>query len=261
MPRREKSMSSTCRCTRDGNFTRSFGHHAPEAPKPSIGCASAGSTRATGRFCCAAVAVTVAGAVLAMCIDEHDATSTTTAPIRPARRTALRLRRRLVGCDAPLVPWPHAVDLDLEREAQNHSNQHDGAQDRDVLHGRVDHDRTDDVRDDEHFETEQDHPPEVLAQVPVSVPTAPKGDLTRETSERAEPPDDEDRRPDALDDVDDMGKEIAIRHRATLLSTRKCALEMGESFSEAHAGAMHVISGTSALRRGGRPPRDGRPGL
>jgi hypothetical protein len=27
--------------------------------------------RATGRFCCAAISVTVAGAELAMCIDEH----------------------------------------------------------------------------------------------------------------------------------------------------------------------------------------------
>jgi hypothetical protein len=71
-----------------------------------------------------------------------------------------------------------------------------------------------------HFEAEQDHPAEVLAQVPVGVPTAPKGDLTRETSERAESPEDEDRRPYNLDDVDDMGEEVAIRHRATLLSTR-----------------------------------------
>src|ERR1700704_1206533 len=79
-------MSSTCRCTRGGNLARSFGHHAPEAPNPSIRCAAPGSTRATGRFCCEAVAVTVAE--LARCIDESDATSATTAPTRPARRIA-----------------------------------------------------------------------------------------------------------------------------------------------------------------------------
>jgi hypothetical protein len=61
----------------------------------------------------------------------------------------------------------------------------------------------------------------------VGIPTAPNGDLTRETSERAESPDDQDRRPDTLDDIDDMGEELAVRHGATLVSTcSKSAVEM-----------------------------------
>ena len=80
--------------------------------------------------------------------------------------------QRLVAWYAPSVPWPHAVDLDLEREAQDDSDQHDGPEDDDALDGLVDHDRADDVGDDEHFEAEQDHAAEVLAQVTEGVLTA-----------------------------------------------------------------------------------------
>ena len=54
--------------------------------------------------------------------------------------------------------------------------------------------------------------PEVLAQVAVRVEPALDGDLVRELRERAEPADDEDRRPDAFDDIDDVGEELVVRH-------------------------------------------------
>ena len=126
---------------------------------------------------------------------------------------------RLVSRKAPSVPWPHAVDLDLEREAQDHSDQHDGPEDDDALDGLVDHDRADDVGDDEHFEAEQDHAAEVLAQVTEGVLTARRDDLADVASERAESPDDQDRRPDSFDDVDGVGEELAIGHGG-LSSTR-----------------------------------------
>ena len=128
--------------------------------------------------------------------------------------------QRFVGRNAPAVPWPHAVDLDLEGEAQDHANEHDGPEDDDALHGLVDHDRADDVGDDEHFEAEQDHPAEVLAQVAERVLTARGDDLTDVTSKRAESPDDQNRRPDSLDDVHDVGEEFAIRHGAAESATR-----------------------------------------
>src|SRR5262249_51396395 len=85
MPRRENSMSSTRCCTLRGNLTRSFGHHAPEAPNPSILCAGAASTCAT-RSSCPCAGVGAGSAVAAALHHEHDATSATTAAVRALRR-------------------------------------------------------------------------------------------------------------------------------------------------------------------------------
>ena len=85
-------------------------------------------------------------------------------------------------------------------------------EDDDALDGLVDHDRANDVGDDEHFEAEQDHAAEVLAQVTEGVLTARGHDVADVTSKRAESPDDQNRRPDSFDDVDDVGEELAIRH-------------------------------------------------
>ena len=88
-------MSATSFCSFAGNFTRSFGHHAPEAPNPSIVCAAAAATWATVRF--AGVAIVdvakvgdVAGTGCEACVDEEhdDATRTPTAAIRAAQRIA-----------------------------------------------------------------------------------------------------------------------------------------------------------------------------
>ena len=55
------------------------------------------------------------------------------AVLHEACRFVVRLSRRGVGFDAPSVPGPHAVDLDLEREAQHHTDHHDDSEDRDAL--------------------------------------------------------------------------------------------------------------------------------
>src|SRR5262249_3405067 len=84
MPRRENSISSTRRCTSRGNFTRSFGHHAPEAPNPSILCAGAASTCATGSSCPCGVGA--GSAVAAALHHEHDMNSASTPAIKALRR-------------------------------------------------------------------------------------------------------------------------------------------------------------------------------
>lgn len=100
-------------------------------------------------------------------------------------------------------------------------------------------------------------------QVSVGVLTAPKGDLTREASEPAECSDDQDRRPDTLDDVDDMGEEFAVRDGATLVSPVPYPrLRLAESMSaqERHVPAArnddHVTEGLSnqAERDDGQEP-------
>src|SRR5437870_10428809 len=90
MPCGENNMSATRFCTLGGNRTRSFGHHAPDAPNPSIVCAGAATTCATVRLAGVAIVVIVVGAGFgagfAACFDdEHDATS--------ARATSTTTRR------------------------------------------------------------------------------------------------------------------------------------------------------------------------
>src|SRR5712671_6141825 len=82
-------MSATRVRTAGGNFTRSLGHHAPDAPNPSIVCAGAAATRTTVRFAGVArvVLVVPAGTGGAVCSDEeHEATSAQTAIVARARR-------------------------------------------------------------------------------------------------------------------------------------------------------------------------------
>src|SRR5438552_8354371 len=87
MPFAENSMSATSFRVAAGNFTRSFGHHAPDAPNPSIVCAGAAATRTTVRSAGVAIVVVVFGAGRAACFDEeHDVTNTETAKIAMARR-------------------------------------------------------------------------------------------------------------------------------------------------------------------------------
>src|SRR5512132_321666 len=68
------------------------------------------------------------------------------------------LRTRVWLSATPAVPWPHAVRLDLEREAEEDPHNHDHAQHGDALDGLIDNDRPDDVGDDQHLEAEQDAP-------------------------------------------------------------------------------------------------------
>src|SRR5512132_3126278 len=68
------------------------------------------------------------------------------------------LRTRVWLSATPTVPWPHAVHLDLEREAEEDPHNHDHAQHGDALDGLIDNDRLDDIGDDQHLEAKQDAP-------------------------------------------------------------------------------------------------------
>jgi hypothetical protein len=76
------------------------------------------------------------------------------------------------------VPRPEAVDLHLEREAEHDSNNDEGEHS-DALERRIDNDRPNDVRDDEHLESEQDAAAEIAPKSPigpsrVATPAAPR---------------------------------------------------------------------------------------
>src|SRR5437773_4612957 len=87
MPCRENNMSATRFCTLGGNRTRSLGHHAPDAPNPSIVCAGVAATRTTVRFAGVAIVVVVPSTGGAACLDEEQlVTNAETAIIAMARR-------------------------------------------------------------------------------------------------------------------------------------------------------------------------------
>ena len=79
------------------------------------------------------------------------------------RGTGRRLRR-------PAAPGHDAVELDIEREAEERPNQHDEAERGRVLERLVDGDGEDDVGDDQHFEAEEDRPAHVVAERRVRAP-------------------------------------------------------------------------------------------
>src|SRR5919106_57493 len=99
------------------------------------------------------------------------------------------------------MPRPGAVDLDFEREAQEDPDHDDGTEHRDPLEGGLDHDRPDDVGDDEYLEAEQDGTPDVLAELLIGA-LGTATEPPREQDERAQHAEDHDRGADALDDVD-----------------------------------------------------------
>ena len=102
---RREQQSARLRAARGcGNVARSIGHHAPDAPKPSIVCAATGSTRATGRLvgvaavagadCVAVVAGETLREVCEVCelceVDEQAASARHTTIGPAARRIATR---------------------------------------------------------------------------------------------------------------------------------------------------------------------------
>src|SRR5438128_1383011 len=101
MPCGENNMSATRFWTLGGNRTRSFGHHAPDAPNPSIVCAGALATRTTVRFAGVAIVVVVAATGGPACFDEeHAAASTDTAIVAMARR----IHRELIETPETTLP-------------------------------------------------------------------------------------------------------------------------------------------------------------
>src|SRR5258708_10028172 len=100
MPCCENSISPARFCSSGGNFARSFGHHAPDAPNPSIVCAGAATMLTTARCAGVVIVVIVAAVVGTGCAecaecadDEHDAASTTTTTTKIARRIAASVPR------------------------------------------------------------------------------------------------------------------------------------------------------------------------
>jgi hypothetical protein len=77
--------------------------------------------------------------------------------IMASARSALRRR-----CGRTL-PWPAALDLQLQGQVEKRPNDDDERQNEDVLQCRSDAHRADDVAGDQELETQQDRTPEVLA--------------------------------------------------------------------------------------------------
>src|SRR6202012_5311596 len=91
-----------------------------------------------------------------------------------AARSVALLVGRAVGVPADRylrsAPWPHAIDLHFEREAQEDPDHDDDAERRHAFDGGVDNDGPDDVSDDQDLEAEQDGAPETPAQRVVGLP-------------------------------------------------------------------------------------------
>src|SRR5450755_3080436 len=96
MPFDVNSRSATWRCTLAGNFARSIGHHAPDAPKPWIVWRGVGLTVATTRFAgvgtvgvVVVVDVAAGAGLLVDDDDEHAVATRTPSTSTVARRTPL----------------------------------------------------------------------------------------------------------------------------------------------------------------------------
>src|SRR5436190_23910106 len=100
----------------------------------------------------------------------------------------------------PSVPWPEALDLHFEREAEQDPDDDDDAEHRHALVCRRDDDRPDDVSDDEHLEAEQDAAAEVATEPLVrSVARRSPGSVAQEGGERSESAEDHDPGADGFD--------------------------------------------------------------
>ena len=63
-----------------------------------------------------------------------------------------------LSCGGTPSPGDHPFQLDVDREAEERSDQDDDAQDQGLLDRGLDRDRLHDVRDDEDFDAEEDGP-------------------------------------------------------------------------------------------------------
>ena len=117
--------------------------------------------------------------------------------------------------ESPRVPWPGPVNLYFQGEAQHDPDQHDQSQNPDALKGLIHQDRADNVCDDQHLETEQDHASEIGSQLPERIgrvgssllPIATEGD---------EPSEDHNHGTGALDNFHHLAGDTLVAHRPTL---------------------------------------------
>src|SRR4029453_4613038 len=109
-----------------------------------------------------------------------------------ALRKAGLFRRGARGLVVPGIPQPiprpRAVDLDVEREAEQDPDQTDDSEPGHTRKRLIYDDRADDVRDDEHFEPEQDASAEIAAK-PFVRPGSSRvcGCVAQKRDERAQP--------------------------------------------------------------------------
>jgi MFS family permease len=119
-------------------------------------------------------------------------------------------------CAAQLRPAPgrYALDLDLQREAQERPDQHDEPEDQDVLQGRGHGDGPDQVGGDEDLQAQQQRAPEGPAQRRVAsgrlVGAAPRHDGHRQRPQNA---DDEDQRAQRLEGLGNVFHHPGEGHR------------------------------------------------
>ena len=75
--------------------------------------------------------------------------------------------RLLRGSDEALflLPRPDSVDLNREPQAEHNPDGNDGRQHHHTLRGLVDYNGSNDIRDDEHFQTQQDDSSEMPSKV------------------------------------------------------------------------------------------------
>ena len=128
-------------------------------------------------------------------------------PLVPLEPAPPGPRAALLG--SPAVPRPEAVDLDLEREAEQYPDHHDEPEHPDALEGAIHDDRQDDVGDDEDLDAEQDRPAQVAAEprVPVGVGLDAVPCVPHEPVQASE---DHDERADGLDDLDDPFHDLVV---------------------------------------------------
>ncbi len=119
-----------------------------------------------------------------------------------------------VGSQVPQVPRPGAVDLHLQREAEDDPNGDDHPEHPNAPLRRVDDDRANNVPDDEHFQAEQDGLAELSAQPPVTLPRVTRlQQRPRVPTESEKTPDDHDPRADGLNPLGDINDELIVSHR------------------------------------------------
>src|SRR5688500_15132054 len=138
--------------------------------------------------------------------DRREMPSAFVRAIRGGRRSSRSTIRRVAAALArgALLPRPAAVDLRLEREAQEGADDDDEAEHAEVLERRLHRHRADDVRGDEELEAEQDRAAEVEAVRRVGELEAAAAQAREEADRREQRAEDDDRDPADLDRADEQ---------------------------------------------------------
>src|SRR5436190_4372237 len=125
---------------------------------------------------------------------------------------------------SPAIPRPRAVDLHLQREAEQDPNQNNDAEHGHALERRVYDDGANDVRHDEHFEAKQDASTEIATK-PIVRPLLLRsvGRIAEKCDEKDQATDHHDPGTDRLDALYEVGDDLLVAHggEATPASWRR----------------------------------------